>query len=117
MTSRRARPYKRVYRICWPLSADQPTNAIKLSIVHDVGYELLEVRTGPGLNKILHTGETPVGTLEAVRAEANKVLDKAFGEDGLRKRANMKKLKEKIERAWDQGGPAEVDMAKFLDSL
>lgn len=103
--------------ICWPFHADQPANAVNLTVNHDVAYELLEVRTGNGLKPILRTGKAPLGTLDAMKAEAREVLDKAFGEDGARKRANVKKLQKKIDSAWDKGGSADVDMGRFLSIL
>ena len=57
-------------RICWPFSADQPLNAMHITENLDIAYELLEVRTGPGLKPVHRTGKAPVGTLDAVRAEA-----------------------------------------------
>lgn len=75
------------------------------------------MRTGNGLKPIYRTGKTPTGTPEAVRAEAREVLEKAFGEDGARKRANVHKLKESISAAWSKGGSAEVDMGRLLDTL
>ena len=71
--------------------------------VLDVAYELFEVRTGEyGLKPIHRLGRAPIGTIEAVREEAHDILEKAFGEDGARKRASMKVLSEKIGRAWDE---------------
>ena len=96
---------------------DQPLNSTRLCLVHDVAYELTEVRTGNGLKPILRTGKAPTATLEAVRAEANEILDKAFGEDGARKRANIQKLKGIISEAWSDGGPATVEMTRLLDTL
>ncbi|THH28048.1 hypothetical protein EUX98_g6129, partial [Antrodiella citrinella] len=103
--------------ICWPFTADQPANAVCLTEVHDVAYELLEVRTGNGLKPILRTGKAPANTMEALRAEVNEVLDKAFGDDGARKRANAKKLQRQFESAWDKDGLASIEMKRFLDTL
>ncbi|TCD71969.1 hypothetical protein EIP91_000101 [Steccherinum ochraceum] len=103
--------------ICWPFSADQAPNAVHLVVNHDVAYELLEVRTGNGLKTIYRTGKAPAGTTDAIRAEAHDVLAKAFGEDGARKRANVKKLQERIHAALSKGGSADVDMGRFLDTL
>ena len=69
------------------------------------------------MKPIYRTVKTPTGTPEAVRTEAHEVLDKAFSEDGARKRANVKKLKEKIDAAWNNGGSASVDMTALLNSL
>ncbi|TCD68538.1 hypothetical protein EIP91_010463 [Steccherinum ochraceum] len=103
--------------IAWPLHADQPANAVNLTDVHDVAYELLEVRTGSGLKPIFRTGKAPAGTLDALRSEIREVLDRAFGEDGARKKAGAKALQAKVLSAWDEGGPAAVDMTKLLDML
>lgn len=105
------------YRICWPFHADQPINAVHLTENHDVAYELIEVRTGNGLKPRLRTGKAPAGTLDALKAEARDILDKAFGEDGARKRANVKKLQAKIDSAWEKGGSAEVDMGQLFNTL
>lgn len=86
--------------------------------MHDVAYELLEVRTGHnGLKPLYRTGKAPVNTLDALKAEAREVLDKAFGVDGVRKRANMKKLHAEVLVAWEKGGSAEVDLSRFLEGL
>jgi len=103
--------------ICWPFSADQPANAVNLAENHDVAYELIEVRTGNGLRPRYRTDKVPLGTVDAIRAETREVLDKAFGEDGARKRVNMKKLQKEVNSAWDKGGSAEVDMSRFLEIL
>ncbi|KAH8103111.1 UDP-Glycosyltransferase/glycogen phosphorylase [Cristinia sonorae] len=103
--------------ICWPFHADQPANAVNLTEVHRVAYELFEVRTGNGLKPIYRTGRAPLNTVNALKAEVNDVLDKAFGEDGQKKRANVKNLKRRIDTAWDEGGSAAVDMGKFLAIL
>ncbi|THH28055.1 hypothetical protein EUX98_g6132 [Antrodiella citrinella] len=103
--------------ICWPFAADQPANAVCLTEVHDVAYELLEVRTGNGLKPILRTGKAPANTIEALRAEVLEVLDKAFGDDGARKRANAKKLQQQFDSAWDKDGPASIEMARLLDKI
>ncbi|TCD71978.1 hypothetical protein EIP91_000110 [Steccherinum ochraceum] len=102
--------------ICWPFHADQPANAINLTEIHDVAYELLEVRTGNELKPIYRTGKAVAGTLDAIRAEAREVLEKAFGEDGARKRANVEKLLDNVHAAWNPDGPATQDMISFLDN-
>ena len=58
-----------------------------------------------------------MGTDEAVLDEANEVLEKAFGEDGARKRANLEKLQEVISGSWDEGWPAKDDMRRFVSTL
>lgn len=104
-------------RICWPFNSDQPANAVHLSVNLEVAYELMEIRTASGLKPIHRTGKAPLGTLDAIRNEARDVLDKAFGEDGARKRENVVKLKEQIDAAWSPGGFADIDMKRLLESL
>ncbi|KAI0075143.1 UDP-Glycosyltransferase/glycogen phosphorylase [Panus rudis PR-1116 ss-1] len=104
--------------ICWPFAGDQPLNAIRLSVVLNVGYELLEVRTGRlGLKPLYRTGKAPRGTVEAVREEARSVLDNAFGEDGRVKRVNMEKLRDSALSAWKEGGPAKKEMERLVSVL
>ena len=92
-------------------------NVLLLTSVHDVAYELLEVRTGNGLKPIYRTGKAPTGTPEAVRAEAREVLEKAFGEDGAKKRENLQALRKSVTREWEDGGASKRDVSLFLDSL
>lgn len=104
-------------RICWPFHADQPHNAVNLSEVHDVGYELIEVRTGKGLLPRYRTGKAPLGTLDSIRDEARQVLDSAFGTEGARKREIMKKLQRKVLSSWDKDGAATKELGRMLDAL
>ncbi|CAL1709844.1 unnamed protein product [Somion occarium] len=104
--------------IFWPYTADEPTNAARLTDVLDASYELLEVRSGEhGLKPLYRTGKAPTGTMEAVREEAAAVLRKAFGEDGKRKRANLEQLSHKVVHTWDEGGSARREMQRLADSL
>lgn len=105
-------------RICWPFHVDQPTLAAQLSEINNVAYELLEVRTGErGLKPLYRTGRAPLGTLEAVREEASIVLEKAFGDDGLKKRANLKKLQEAILSTWNEDGSSRRDLDRLVASV
>ncbi|KAI8969573.1 hypothetical protein BD414DRAFT_259276 [Trametes punicea] len=54
--------------IVWPFDADQPLNAVHISDNLQIGYELIEVRSGPGLQPIYRNGRKPVGTVDAVKA-------------------------------------------------
>lgn len=103
--------------ICWPFIGDQPLNTIHLTDTFDIGYELLEVRTGHGLRPIYRNGKTPTGTVEAVRAEAADVLRRALGEEGKAKRMRLLALKKRLDAAWEEGGASKRDVEAFLDTL
>lgn len=105
------------YRICWPFSADQPVNALHLTHNLHVAYELMEVRTGHGLKLLHRSGQAPNGTVDAVKEEATNILSKAFGPDGNEKRANVLKLRGKINAAWEESGSSRQELEAFLDSL
>ena len=84
----------------------------------DVAYELFEVRTGEhGLKQIHHTKRAPIGTPNAVREEAVAILDKAFGDDGARKRTNIKQLREKVLAAWDENGSSRRDVQALVKDM
>ena len=115
---RLTRSYSR--RICWPFVADQPANALHVVANLDVGYELLEVRTGHhGLKPAFRTGIAPAGTLDALKAEAHRVLELAFGSDGMTKRNNAEALSKKLSQAWDNtdDGLARIALGRFLDTI
>ncbi|CDO72757.1 hypothetical protein BN946_scf184994.g10 [Trametes cinnabarina] len=103
--------------IAWPFHADQPLNAVRISEVLGIGYELIEVRTGHGLHPLHRNGRKPVGTIDALKAEANDVLRKAFGDDGAQKREKVLALKQSFDQEWEEGGTAWKDIHAFLDSL
>ena len=104
-------------RILWPISADQPVNTIHLTDTLNVAYELIEVRHGSGLGKIYRNGRTPIGTIDAVKAEVRDVLDRAFGEDGAKKRENLLELRKTLQAAWTEGGVARREVEAFLDDI
>ena len=105
-------------RICWPYRAEQPQNAVHLDHNADIAYELFEIRTGDHSEKeIARLGKAPTGTLDAVRAEARDVLDKAFGEDGKRKRENTMKMREAVLNAWNEDGTSKRDVEKLMDAI
>ncbi len=104
-------------RICWPYQADQPQNAVHLTDNLEVAYELIEVRNSLGLKPIYRNGKSSVGTIEAVREEAHRVLDSAFGEDGAKKRAKAVELQTAFEDVWAEGGSSLADLNRFLDTI
>lgn len=105
--------YNLLFRIAWPLDADQPGNAAYLTLSLDVAFELVEVRTGPGLQP-LYRGVQPTGTIEAIAAEARSTLQKARGADGERKRRNAESVRDKWKDEWEEGGDALNNLRQFL---
>ena len=104
-------------RIVWPISAEQPLNAIHLSENLDVGFELIEVRHGVGAGKIYRNGRVPVATVDAVKAEMWDVLERAYGEEGARKRAKLSEVQKKLQAAWAEDGIARREVEAFLDEI
>ena len=104
-------------RILWPFGGDQPLNAVHIADQLQIGYELIEVRTGHGLGPIYRNGRKPVGTIDAVKAEAREVLGKAFGEDGAKKREKLQAVSKAMNGEWEDEGSSKRDMLTFLDSL
>jgi hypothetical protein len=90
-----------IYRIAWPIEADQPANAARLSLVLDLAFELIETRVGLGL-KPLHRGIEPTGTHEAIEYEMRKVLQDARGMIGDRKRKNVHAMRDAIQGTWSE---------------
>ncbi len=108
----------RARSILWPFGGDQPMNAVHISEQLKVGYELIEVRTGPaGLHQIYRNGRTPKGTIEALKEEARDVLTKAYGPDGTEKRQRLAALTHAATREWEEGGSALRDVKAFLEKL
>ena len=107
----------RFSRICWPFTLDQPLTATHITHNLGIAYELFEVRTGPGLGPVHRTGFTPVGTLDAVQAEATAVLNHAFGKDGSIKRARIGKLRQELAHAWSERGPSRKGLRDFLENF
>lgn len=76
------------------------------------------MRTEPyGLKPIHRLGRAPLGTVEAVRDESRTVLENAYGEDGARKRANMKKLQKAVVNVWSDDGTARRDLRRFVAAM
>jgi len=103
--------------ICWPSQFDQPTNAAHLTCNLNIAYELFEVRTANGLKPVHRIGRAPEGSVDAVRKEAREVFEKAFSEDGQKKRENIQQIRQALAGAWDDEGEARLAALKFLDEL
>jgi len=90
--------------ITWPLDVDQPGTSAYLTLMLDVAFELVEVRTGLGLRP-LHRGVRPTGTDEAVAAEMRHLLEHLVcGDEGQRKRRNAQGWRDKLDGNWHKGG-------------
>ena len=92
-----------------------------ISLVHDIAYELIQVRTGEnGLKKPYRAtseDECPKGNEDAWRAEMRNVLKLAFGEDGERKRANLLKMRERLIAGWQEDGETMKEFRSFLNCI
>lgn len=106
-----------IFSIAWPIIGDQPTNAAYISVVHNLGYELFEVRSGYGTLPIARLNNyAPVATVEAVRTEFNEVLKKALGDDGKEKRKNVLEFQQKIAESWKPDGECWKEIDRIVES-
>ena len=104
--------------MCWPFCADQPSNAARLSQILDVAYELFEVRTGElGSRAICRLGTFPIGNDGAILGEASEVLEKAFGEDRMRKIEKAREMRKASVDGWNEGGSSRLDLQRFVGEL
>ncbi|GJJ10982.1 hypothetical protein Clacol_005211 [Clathrus columnatus] len=99
--------------IIWPLQADQPYNAMNLTLNLKVAYQLLEVRINHGL-KPLYRGYKPKGTKEAIDTEFRQVLKDAFGSDGDAKRKAAFDISRQLKETWEEGDGATVELRRML---
>lgn len=97
-----------------PLVGDEPANAAYMSFTLNIVYELFETRIGIGLKPLLR-GIQPEGTLVTIEKEAQSVLTKAWGLDGMQKRENIQALKEKVDKVWGENGEARTEFHHFLE--
>ncbi|KAF9525723.1 hypothetical protein CPB83DRAFT_771472 [Crepidotus variabilis] len=104
--------------IVWPLGADQPINAILVTLVHRVGFELMTVRTGEkGRMKpytISEQCDWGKFTVEDSRNEVNMLLGKMKSEEGREVRRNVERIKREIAGLWADGGEARGELEKFF---
>ncbi|KAB8211530.1 hypothetical protein BDV34DRAFT_219486 [Aspergillus parasiticus] len=102
--------------IGWPFSVDQPVNIARLTRVLDVGFELMEVRSGVnGLQPVQFRNHKPCGTTASLEKELSEVFDAMVGEEGNMRRANAEKVRDDMARSWLEGGSARNEFEKFLD--
>ncbi|KZO99012.1 glycosyltransferase family 1 protein [Calocera viscosa TUFC12733] len=102
--------------VAWPIASDQPQNARWMSEVLDTAFELLQVRVGLGQKTAYRGGGTQiVGTEEAIKKEMLGVLTACRAEEGERKRANTRYIKQIIAKGRRAGGQVEQHL-EILDN-
>ncbi|KAJ3982385.1 hypothetical protein F5890DRAFT_1530116 [Lentinula detonsa] len=108
----------RVPLIFWPISADQPLNAAHLVLTHKAAFEIIEVRSGKQGTKPLlrfqNTEFTPTFTVEALKKEFEKLIEKLKGKEGHAVRTNFENLSDKMRRSWEEGGECKTDFEQFI---
>ena len=61
--------------------------------------------------------DLPHRSVDTVKEEMRDVLERAYGEEGARKRANLLSVQEKLQAAWAEDGIAKREVEAFLDQL
>ncbi|KIK62654.1 glycosyltransferase family 1 protein, partial [Collybiopsis luxurians FD-317 M1] len=104
--------------IFWPMGADQPVNAAVLGLTHKAAFELVEVRSGENGTKPLlrfeNTGYKPLFTVDAVKAEIERLLVQIDGEEGRMVRSNFRKLGNAMQESWNDGEESRMELNEFL---
>ena len=101
-------------RIAWPLAGDQPGIAAYITLTLDVAFQMIEIRAGEEGLKPLYRGVTPMGTDEAVAAEARTIIRNARGSEGEKKRRNAESIKDEWGKEWEEGGGALTDLRRLV---
>jgi len=96
-----------IHRNCWPFDGDQPTMTADLNDNLKVIFGFVEARIGPDGLKPMN-GLAGKGTCEVAGhwQEIRKVLDICRREQSDELRRNAEELKQKFEKAWEDGGEA-----------
>ncbi|KAG8761959.1 hypothetical protein FRC11_011920 [Ceratobasidium sp. 423] len=105
--------------IFWPFASDHPTNTMQIATVHDCGFELLQVRTGPARSTAYQNGQEVkiVGTDNAVGREMKQILEFSKGPRGEHQRLNSRLLGKVIADSLKQGGSGDLDLEGFGKAL
>ncbi|CEL58916.1 UDP-glycosyltransferase 74C1 OS=Arabidopsis thaliana GN=UGT74C1 PE=2 SV=1 [Rhizoctonia solani AG-1 IB] len=101
--------------IFWPIAGDQPQNALQIATIHDCGFELLQIRTGPAKSTAYQNGAELkiIGTDDAVREEMKHLLKLSRGPRGEHQRKNIKLLAKVITNSLALGGSGDLDLERF----
>ncbi|GAB1526834.1 hypothetical protein RhiTH_010006 [Rhizoctonia solani] len=94
---------------------DQPVNSMQIAEIHDCGFELLQIRTGPAKSKAYQNGtEIEIaGTDDAVRGEMKQILDMSKGARGEQQRMNTRRLGRTIRDSLSPGGSGDLALEDF----
>ncbi|CAE6409699.1 unnamed protein product [Rhizoctonia solani] len=105
--------------IFWPFVSDQPMNTIQLAAVHNCGFELLQVRTGPAKSIAYQNGKEVeiVGTDDAVREEMKQIIEWSKGPRGEHQRRSARLLGKVIIDSLAPGGSGDVGLEKLGNVL
>ncbi|CAE6482177.1 unnamed protein product [Rhizoctonia solani] len=98
---------------------DQPLDATQIANVHDCGFELLQVRTGPAKSVAYQNGTDVkiVGTEDAVREEMKRILALSKGSRGEHQRTNMRLLGKVVADSLAPGGSGDMGLDRFGKAL
>ncbi|KAJ1301949.1 hypothetical protein OPQ81_000788 [Rhizoctonia solani] len=101
--------------IFWPFGSDQPGNAMQIATVHDCGFELLQVRTGPAKSMAYQNGQEVniIGTDDAVSKEMRRILEFSKGPRGQHQRMNARLLGRVIADSLEKGGSGDMNLERF----
>jgi hypothetical protein len=97
------------------VQGDQPQNALQIATIHDCGFELLQIRTGPAKSTAYQNGAELkiIGTDDAVREEMKHLLKLSKGPRGEHQRKNIKLLAKVITNSLALGGSGDLDLERF----
>ncbi|CAE6482197.1 unnamed protein product [Rhizoctonia solani] len=105
--------------IFWPFVSDQPANSMQIATLHNCGFELLQVRTGPAKSTAYQNGSEVeiVGTENAVREEIRHILELSKGPRGTHQRMNARMLGKVIAGSVTPGGSGDIALERFGKGL
>ncbi|KAL5638106.1 hypothetical protein ACGC1H_002381 [Rhizoctonia solani] len=101
--------------IFWPFIGDQPTNSLQIATIHNCGFELLQVRTGPAQSRAYRNGTEVeiVGTEDVVREEMRSILALTKGPMGKHQCMNTKLLGRVVADSLAPGGSGDIGLEKL----
>lgn len=105
--------------IFWPFVGDQPANAMQIATIHNCGFELFQVRTGPAKSTAYQFAREVeiVGTDDAVREEMSEILELSKGLRGQHQRTNTRLLGRVLSDSLAPGGSGDRDLLKLGKAL